>query len=189
MNLLIVFATALEAAALLEQAVPLSDTLFSSPYGTICLCGMGSAHIAERLEPLLPTCDAIWNFGFAGALHPELPIGMLCSVAIAGRECIAHEGMRLVTVDAPLHDPAERDRLALDWDLVDMEGEAIAALAKRYGKPLKMVKVVSDNANAQTSQTILAKAPMLSQILLEAIFTSMNALPHASEVGAAFEEF
>lgn len=46
-----------------------------------------------------------------------------------------------------------RDRLAAVADLVDMEGYAVAAAARGFGVPVRLVKHVSDTADEAAGQT------------------------------------
>ncbi|ALG85459.1 nucleosidase [Gordonia phthalatica] len=57
------------------------------------------------------------------------------------------DGSVLATGDTFVSDPVYRDRLARRADLVDMEGSAIAAVCADFAVPLRLVKVVSDNAD------------------------------------------
>jgi nucleoside phosphorylase len=54
----------------------------------------------------------------------------------------------LATGDVFVTDPAVRARLAGDAHLVDMEGYAVAYAARQFGVPVRLVKHVSDNADA-----------------------------------------
>lgn len=57
----------------------------------------------------------------------------------------------LATGDVFVADPTVRDRLALRADLVDMEGYAVAFVAREFGVPVRLVKHVSDNADASAN--------------------------------------
>jgi adenosylhomocysteine nucleosidase len=128
-------------------------------------------HLAELTDPP----HLIVNLGTAGGLRAQ-PIGSVVEVAVVhqhdfdrdtassfvGRELAggplrldAPPGTvaRLATGDRIVTDDVDRRRLAVDADLVDMEGYAIAAVAARFGVPVRIVKVVSDSADegARTS--------------------------------------
>jgi nucleoside phosphorylase len=131
----------------------------------------GDERVAEALRELRPA--ALINVGIAGALdrvhpagstwivgewrHPDQPQAR-AAVADAGLSerlgtwldaaGIAWGQATAVTVDAPLHDVAERDRLCrAGAHLVEMEGSAWAALAAGAGVPFAAVRVVSDHAD------------------------------------------
>jgi adenosylhomocysteine nucleosidase len=55
---------------------------------------------------------------------------------------------RLATGDRVVVDPTERARLAVDADVVDMEGYAIAAVGAAFGRTVWLTKAVSDAADA-----------------------------------------
>ncbi|KGF18574.1 nucleosidase [Corynebacterium freneyi] len=59
----------------------------------------------------------------------------------------AETGKALATGDLFVEDSATRARLAATADLVDMEGYAIAWVARRYGVPVELIKLVSDPAD------------------------------------------
>jgi len=58
------------------------------------------------------------------------------------------DGTVLASGDVFVSDPAVRDALAQRADLVDMEGYAVAFACRRMGVPVRLVKHVSDNADA-----------------------------------------
>ncbi len=66
---------------------------------------------------------------------------------------LSDEGPRLVTGDAFVADAAVRARLAMDADLVDMEGYAVARAAVHAGVPVTLVKQVSDNADESAGRS------------------------------------
>ncbi len=137
--------------------------------------GMGrpaDAVFAAALSRLRPATAV--NVGIAGALHPDLRSGSTWLVehwqhpdephdraasadaALARRlaEILDAAGIpwssaTAVTVDRPLHDAAERDRLHADTGshLVEMEGGRWADIAATAGVPFAAVRVVSDHAN------------------------------------------
>ncbi|WP_370289494.1 nucleosidase [Nocardioides sp.] len=53
----------------------------------------------------------------------------------------------LASGDVFVNDPVVRDRLAERADLVDMEGYAVAYVAREFGLPVRLVKHVSDDAD------------------------------------------
>jgi len=130
---------------------------------------MGPNKVRSALtSSVLKGYDEIWNIGFAGALHKNLPFGSIHEISFIGRHesdrsfQIQAEGKKLITFDQPLHDPILRDQLSLTWDLVDMEGHAIAEIAKAENIPCRFIKIVSDNADDNTSTSIRENAPKLS---------------------------
>jgi len=158
-KILFVFATYLEA-----QAFEASPDIF--------IAGMGPAKVRETLtSKVFEGYDEIWNIGFAGAMDKKLPFGSIYTVSVVGRHeqeghhKLHEEGKRLITFDAPLHDPKLRDLLAHQWDLVDMEGHVVAEIALANNIPCRLIKIVSDNADENTTASILDNAPKLAQLL------------------------
>jgi adenosylhomocysteine nucleosidase len=108
--------------------------------------------------------SVVVNIGTAGALHPHLEgLHEISSVAqhdfdVKALEAITGQtfervidlrrpGLRLVTGDVFVADAAVRDALAASADLVDMEGYAVAAAARRHDVEVRLVKYVSDTAD------------------------------------------
>jgi adenosylhomocysteine nucleosidase len=126
--------------------------------------------LAHHLAGHRDEVEVVVNLGTAGALRDQ-PIGQVAEVARVHQHDFDHAGVerfvgaplpggpiafdvaapgavRLATGDRLVVDPAERARLAVDADLVDMEGYAVAATCRRFGVPVRLVKAVSDGADA-----------------------------------------
>ena len=124
-----------------------------------------SAAIAERRPSFVlnvGTAGALRN-GFEGA-HvigrvvehdvDHAALGALIGEEISGEVVIDPSSpVTLATGDAFVADPGLRLALAARADLVDMEGYAIARACERAGVPCRMVKVVSDTADADAGMT------------------------------------
>jgi nucleoside phosphorylase len=170
-RILFVFATVIEAAPFLENALPVSAYFYQSHRGDVLVTGMGSSRIEERLEPCEGKYDEVWNLGFAGGLSEKVSFGDVYRVSFVNKyptseTCdLSLEGKGLITVDKPLYDVNLRDQLSAHWDLVDMEGFAIASVVKKWGIPCHLVKIVSDKANEEASKTIRENASFLAKKL------------------------
>jgi len=132
----------------------------------------GDDAFEHALRDLQPT--QVINVGIAGALdlehpagstwivdewhHPQPPHGLAASAdtelssqigAALDDAGIAWGRARGVTVDDPLHDADQRDRIrdGSGAHLVEMEGAAWAGIAAEIGVPFAAVRVVSDHAN------------------------------------------
>ena len=141
--------------------------------------GVGKVQAATTLARVLAErgdmIDLVVNLGTAGGLHAQ-PLGTIVEVArvhqhdldvagivdLLGRrmpggpiDVAAPAGTtgRLATGDRLIADPADRARLALDADVVDMEGYAIAAVCRAFDVPLRIVKAVSDGADGDAATT------------------------------------
>ncbi len=73
----------------------------------------------------------------------------------------------LATGDLFVEDSATRARLAETADLVDMEGYAIAWVARRYGVPVELIKLVSDPADESAGKLWAAGVAECSRVLGE----------------------
>ncbi|GAA1137213.1 nucleosidase [Kitasatospora gansuensis] len=151
-----------------EEATHFGDSL------PILLTGVGKINASVALATVLARGERpaeILNLGTAGALRSgwegtheiarvlqhDLDTPVLR--ALTGRtygapiDLDVAGGPVLATGDLFVSDPAARDRLAEQADLVDMEGYAIATVAQRAGVPLRLVKHVSDEAGAGADRT------------------------------------
>lgn len=153
---LVIAATTLEAA----HVPPTLPTLVT---------GVGKVAAAVRTTQALASADrenlVVINIGTAGALHPGLsglhvPSRVLNhdisaeAIAALGLPVDADltlpdgDGSVLATGDTFVTDVLVRDRLARRAQLVDMEGFAVAYAARQLGVAVRLVKHVSDQADA-----------------------------------------
>lgn len=166
-------------APLFVAAVPGEVTQL--PEGTpLLITGIGTLAAAITLTETLVQARAedrlpsrIINVGTAGALRDEHPDGVFeitqvhkhdfNSEAVPG---IAENFLpaefnlevsgllptaQLATGDTFVEDTQTRDRLAKRAGLVDMEGYAVVAVARRFGVPVTLLKQISDQANEETA--------------------------------------
>ncbi|MFE0462631.1 nucleosidase [Kitasatospora sp. NPDC058965] len=147
--------------AVAEEAAHLDGDL------PVLLTGMGKVNAAAALATVLaggPKPSAVVNLGTAGALRPGLDgrtheigtvlqhdldarvLRLLTGRAVGEPLELAADGPVLATGDLFVSDPVARDRLAEQAHLVDMEGYALASVARRAGVPVRLVKHVSDEA-------------------------------------------
>lgn len=155
MTLLVVSATRQEAAH-----VPAGLRVLITGIGKV----PAAAAVARELAAAGPDITEVVNIGSAGALHDhleglheigsvlnhDLSAGLLRQLGVDPQEWLAlpAEGLRLATGDLFVTDPAVRAALAEVADLVDMEGYAVAWAAREAGVPVRLVKHVSDRADA-----------------------------------------
>jgi purine nucleosidase/adenosylhomocysteine nucleosidase len=156
---LVIAATAVEAA----HVPPSLPTLVT---------GVGKVAAAVRTTAALASADRegllVINIGTAGALHPGLTglhvpsrvlnhdisaealaeLGLAVDTDLALPDC---DGSVLATGDTFVTDVAVRDRLARRAQLVDMEGFAVAYAAGQLGVAVRLVKHVSDEADASAT--------------------------------------
>lgn len=79
------------------------------------------------------------------------------------RKAASH--MTLATGDIFVESDALRDRLSEDADLVDMEGYAVAAVARWFGVPVQLIKIVSDDAGDTAGHTWRDELPRMAREL------------------------
>lgn len=125
--------------------------------------------LAHHLTTLPRAPELVVNVGTAGALEDQ-PLGEVHEIAEVHQHDFDHDGLssfvgrplpggpirlpgpaeataRLATGDRVILDSAQRDQLAREADLVDMEGYAVAAVCRRFGAPVWLAKAVSDGAD------------------------------------------
>jgi adenosylhomocysteine nucleosidase len=154
--------TVLLTVAVAHEAVHLPDRL------PVLLTGIGKVNAAMTVAAALARPgtrpDLVVNLGTAGALHGGMTgtheVGVVVQHDLDsalleqltgsryGPPIHLSDGPTLATGDVFVTDPAVRDRLAQSADLVDMEGYAVAAACQAAGIPVRLVKHVSDSADA-----------------------------------------
>ncbi len=157
----------------------------------VCLCGMGkvAAALAAQWLFLSFRCAAVINAGACGALKsgsrwrpgdvfqirqavegdhrlPERsPEVHVCS-PLPRSDLPATD---LVTVDSPLFDDLQRERLAALGSLVDMEGAAVARAAGIYGRPVYLLKGITDFASGGQRAMLYENIDAVSVRLAEVV--------------------
>jgi len=143
-----------------EEAVHLNHDL------PLLITGMGKVNAAVAVARVLAAHrpSELVNLGTAGALKPGIKgtheisrviqhdLDGAALEALTGRATglpldLRDEGPVLATGDAFVSSERVRARLAVQADLVDMEGYAVASAARAAGVPVRLVKHVSDTAD------------------------------------------
>ncbi|AXH96846.1 nucleosidase [Ornithinimicrobium avium] len=153
----------------LVVCAPRPEAAYAPPHLPVVLTGLGKTAAAVATTRALLGTDreglTVLNVGTAGALRPDrdglfLPSRVLNhdinaevvrSLGADPREQLeipGGDGTVLATGDLFVTDPGVRDRLAARADLVDMEGYAVAFACAALGVPVRLVKHVSDAADA-----------------------------------------
>lgn len=135
----------------------------------LVITGLGKTAAAVATTQALLGMDreglTVLNVGTAGALRPgreglcipsrvvnhDLNAEAIRALGVDPREELhldGGDGSVLATGDVFVADPALRDRLAERADLVDMEGYAVAFACAELGVPVRLVKHISDSADA-----------------------------------------
>lgn len=178
MKPLILFATDREAAESLKRYNAVEGDLsgyFHSDIASFLITGMGPIAAASKLSKVIDSHSEVINIGIAGTLREELE--GFHQVALVGKQTfypksyslakqtrfqeiflpqilLEKEGKRLMTMDYPLHCASLRKELAKEWELVDMEGWAIATCSKLHHKPCRLFKLISDVPGENSSKEI-----------------------------------
>lgn len=84
---------------------------------------------------------------------------------------------RLVTNDRPVFGAAWRGQLAGVGELADMEGAAVARVARLYGIPCAMVKGISDNADESGRQDVASHMDWVSGRIADALVHELSIDP------------
>ncbi|QBX57105.1 nucleosidase [Nocardioides seonyuensis] len=135
----------------------------------LVITGLGKTHAAAATARALASYDdpshvTVVNIGTAGALRPgltgmhepgvvlnhDISADVIRALGYDPRERLEIGGSEIVlaTGDVFVTDPAVRDLLAQRAHLVDMEGYAVAWAALAAGARVRLVKHVSDAADA-----------------------------------------
>jgi adenosylhomocysteine nucleosidase len=85
---------------------------------------------------------------------------------------------RLVTSDRPVFDAAWRGQLSGIGDLADMEGAAVARVARLYGIPCAMVKGISDDADEAGRQDVASHMDWVSGRIADALIRELMINPN-----------
>lgn len=153
----------------------------------VLLTGMGKVNAAAALAATLargPLPSAVVNLGTAGALHPDWTgthevgsviqhdldtdfIRQLTGQTVGAPLILADDGPVLATGDQFIADDEVRAQLAVRAHLVDMEGYALASVARRFGVPIRIVKNVSDGAGDGAGHTWQESVDKCARMLAE----------------------
>ncbi len=151
--------------ALREEAAGLDERL------PVLVTGAGKVRAANATARLLATAtpSAVINIGTAGGLRDGLlgvheigtviqhdfnDEGVFETLGVHfGAPIALGEGLTLATGDRFVAGGPLRDELAQRADLVDMEGYAVALAAREAGVPVRLVKLVSDDADETALRT------------------------------------
>ena len=181
----LVMATELEAGPL-SAALGLA-LIRSKPYrvyagcGTVLvISGIGKAHAAAATAHLIEgyAPALIVNLGVAGALNNEFALGEICqAVSVTEPDRLdvfsnqspefrptltpGPRAIRLATMDRPARTASERAQLAIQAELIDMEGAAVLQTAITYGLSCHLIKVVSDTPARPSIKANLSSSPDL----------------------------
>jgi nucleoside phosphorylase len=84
---------------------------------------------------------------------------------------------RLVTNDRPVFDASWRGQLSGIGELADMEGAAVARVARLYGIPCAMIKGISDSADEAGRQDVASHMDWVSGRIADALVRELSTDP------------
>ena len=162
----------------------------------VVVSGMGKVAAAAAAQALILTGNVtrLINAGACGALcdNNDLAIGNLVRISeaiegdheIFGKRlppvtCSPQEfgdlpAMRLVTSDRPVFDSQIRAAFSQWGDVVDMEGAAIARVARYYQVPCTLIKGVTDNAQAYERRKLLENLTTVSEKIARTLWDALQ---------------
>ena len=168
------------AVAVLDEALAFADRV------STLVTGVGKVRAATATSWAILTYrpGLVLNVGTAGALRTSAVPGAVHEVgtviqhdlngtaiaALTGQDPappieLSGSGFVLATGDRFISSPSVRDRLAAGADLVDMEGYAVASAARALGVPVRLAKVVSDDAGHEAANSWLDALHAASHLL------------------------
>ncbi len=179
MNILLLFATLLEAKPTIEHFKKTGLLVQKSPFHfkknnlTIAISGIGPYSAYNCTIAHIIAHDIIIQGGLAGSFDLDLPIGSCREVQsvsflplFQNQNCpeallfpkitLQNDGVELFTSPCPVY---EQKRSS---GLVDMEGYAIAQAGSAHSKPVHLLKIVSDHPSQNSSRLIRERMQDLS---------------------------
>lgn len=171
------FATYAEAKSAVDtfQAVQEGPSIFSLREHKIIITGMGPLD-ASAAVTAIPLGYRWINLGIVGSFDPSIPVGHIVHIGTtafleddkAYDHCILDPSHLAVLYTSS--SPVYKRPLSIDPSgYVDMEGHAIAKVARKRGIPCSIVKVVSDFCNQDSHEDIAARLDDMSGRLVQVV--------------------
>ncbi|CAB4242666.1 Nucleoside phosphorylase [Methylacidimicrobium sp. AP8] len=160
----------------------------------VAIIGMGRERAARGAEVLLRH-SPIRLFilaGYAGALRSGIQRGQVAVAANYLNTGLALwfsgggvPALRLATADVVVGDPESRKRLAEETgaDLVDMETDAVAAIAQGRGVPFVSLRVVTDTLEDRLPVEAIAAAWESEGGTVRPLALALRLVAHPGEIG------
>ena len=174
----VLFATEKEAAPLIARGVP----------DGVCIkvaeeMGLEAARIAAE-DLVADGATAIINAGVCGGLHNRVERGAVYRISTVVTEelkAAVNVGVgvglkKLVSVETPLYEADRKRELARQYDVVDMEGYAVARVCEAHEIPCLILKGVTDFGDAQASAEIQEHIGPVSETVAEAVVYALEGM-------------
>lgn len=158
--------SAVDAAGVLVVSATHAEAAHVPPGTDLLITGIGKVRAAAAVARRLAVGDygRVVNIGTSGALRDgyrglytpsrvlehDISAAELAAMGYHQRDewdVPGGDGTVLATGDMFVTEPAHRERLARRAELVDMEGAAIVQVCEEFAVPVRLVKVVSDDAD------------------------------------------
>ena len=172
----IIFATDEEAAPFLEKDVPNVMVEISG-------VGLEAARLSSE-KLVKKGAKILINAGICAGLHNRVKRGAVYRVASVFTEELktaVNIGLglslkKLVSVEKPLHDVSRKKELAKDYDLLDMEGYAVARVCEQNNIPCLLLKAVTDFGDNFAKEDIKKFIKPTSKTLAKALLFALEGL-------------
>ena len=179
----VLFATEMEAAPLRKRALP--DGVLIKVAEEM---GLEAARIAAE-ELVEAGVTSVINAGVCAALHNRVERGAVYRVSTVITEelkAAVNVGVglglkRLVSVEEPLYQPERKRELARQYDLVDMEGYAVARVCESHDIPCILLKGVTDFGDAQAKEDIQKHIGPVSETVADAVVYAVEGIHQRAE--------
>ena len=167
----IIFATELEAAPFRNKEI--SSNVKIKIADSI---GLESARLVTE-ELIEAGATLIINAGVCAALHNRLERGSVYRVSMVVTEelkAAVNVGVgfglkKLVSVEEALYQPDRKKELARNYDLVDMEGYAVARACEAHDIPCILLKGVTDFGDSNAKKEIKENITPVSETVADAL--------------------
>lgn len=129
--------------------------LFELPEAMVAVGGIGGKHAGHAAEMVIEQTqpELLVSAGMAGAISPQLKVGAVGRIrevvdVATGDRYPTRGGEWVLATSQDISDIAEKRALLTKYgaDVVDMEGAAVAQVAKQRGLEFAAVKAISDDA-------------------------------------------
>ena len=179
----VLFATQMEAAAFQNREVP--DDVVVKVADEM---GLEAARIAAE-ELVEAGATTIINAGVCAALHNRVERGSVYRISTVITEelkAAVNVGVglglkKLVSVEEPLYQADRKQELARQYDLVDMEGYAVARVCEAHQIPCILLKGVTDFGDAMAKEDIQTHIAPVSETVAEAILFALDGMKSRSD--------
>ena len=179
----VLFATEMEAAPLRERELPEGVVIRVAEE-----MGLEAARVAAE-ELVEAGVTSIINAGVCAALHSRVERGAVYRISTVITEelkAAVNVGVglglkRLVSVEEPLYQPERKRELARQYDLVDMEGYAVARVCESHEIPCVLLKGVTDFGDAQAKEDIQKHIGPVSETVAEAVLYAIEGIHKHAE--------